>query len=329
MLLLADAEPGTLGLINHVVSRCSSFGGSVVMTRRRSAFTLIELLVVIAIIAILIGLLLPAVQKVREAAARTQCTNNLKQLALACHNHNDTYGFLPNGGQGWWNPPSYISLGTPAIGRNQWAGWGFQVLPFIEQNNLWAGTNAGSIAQAQINAISIPVKTFNCPTRGGPRTISGGSWYGPGGTYPHMMTDYASAFCANGNDGVIQYNSGGATGTDGTTMVQIVDGTSNTLMLGDKCLDLCYLGQFMSDDNEGYTAGWDWDTVRPTSSGPPLRDARWCIGYGQNRFGSSHDAGMQAAMADGSIRTITYATSYNTFYAIGTRTGGEVLGTDF
>jgi hypothetical protein len=144
-----------------------------------------------------------------------------------------------------------------------------------------------------------------------------------------MMTDYASAFCVNGNDGVIQYNSGGGSGIDGTTMVQITDGTSNTLMLGDKCMDRCYLGQFQSDDNEGYTAGWDWDTVRPTSSGPPLQDANWCIGYGQNRFGSAHTAGIQAAMADGSVRTITYSISYGTFYNIGTRSGGEVLGSDW
>jgi len=103
----------------------------------RLGFTLIELLVVIAIIGVLIALLLPAVQKIREAANRTHCANNLKQIGLAVHNFHDTWGSFPNDGNQWYTGVSFdVSLNPQPI-KYQQAGWGFQILPFLEQDNLY------------------------------------------------------------------------------------------------------------------------------------------------------------------------------------------------
>ncbi len=280
-----------------------------VSSRTRSAFTLIELLVVIAIIAILIALLVPAVQKVRESANRTQCSNNLKQIGIACHMHHDNYRTFPSGGTGWWIPPTYIAPGQPATGSAQQGGWAFQILPFIEQTAVWKGGNATSINQCQINAIGARIPTYFCPSRRDPQGVSGGAWYGPGGTYEHGMWDYGGA---NGeNTGAIAY------GYTGRRIADITDGTSGTFLAGDARKDLTYLGQFQSDDNEGYSSGWDHDTIRNTSS-LPLPDTRNGSGWGELRFGSSHTGGLNMLFCDGGVRFITYDVGLSSWQAMGT-----------
>jgi prepilin-type N-terminal cleavage/methylation domain-containing protein len=274
----------------------------------RSAFTLIELLVVIAIIAVLIGLLLPAVQKVREAAARSQCTNNLKQIGLAFHSHHGAYEFFPTGGWDWSTPPTYVN-GVPAVGADQQAGWGFQILPFLEQEMVWNGGGAATDNDRALLAIAQPLKVFFCPSRRGPMTVTYAYPGYLGGTpQVHGLTDYAASNLDN--TGVVrQFKT--------TRIADIKDGTSNTLLVGDKRLNLTNLGQPQPDDNEGYTCGWNEDTMRYTSQQPQPDFMGDPTLFGGKLFGSSHPMRFNVALADGSVRSISYSVTQPVFKALG------------
>ena len=271
----------------------------------RNAFTLVELLVVVAIIGILVGMLMPAVQSVRESARRTECKNNLKQIGLAFHIHHDALRFFPTGGWSWNNPPTYF--GGPLAGAEQKAGWGFQILPYIEGKNVHLSD--------PITAIETPNPVFFCPTRRGPQTVALGDNYDP----PLGVSEVTRALCDYA-----------ASNRQGTGAVQrfkplrfrdMTDGTSNTMVVGEKRLNLSFLGKPQDDDNEGYTAGWNEDTIRRTDE-PPKPDY-FGEGDGEKLFGSSHPATLNLVFVDGSVHSISYSIDPQTFLWIGSRNDGQ------
>jgi prepilin-type N-terminal cleavage/methylation domain-containing protein len=293
--------------------------------RTQTGFTLIELLVVIAIIAILIGMLLPAVQKVREAAARTKCQNNLKQLGLAWHNFHDAFGYLPLAGKNICDPPidpsavaNCTNPPTPNWGccsplnRSEWS-WTYYILPFIEQDNTFH-SNSNSLIY------STPVPTMYCPSRRAPVTYGG-----------LAKVDYAGCSGSNGSNGMLV-----RTGQSKLRFpASIPDGTSNTIMLGEKQLNDTKLG-LTYDDNEAYVApGWDSEIFRLGSATYPPRHDRYHPSYtnidpyvGSDQFGSAHPMGFNACMGDGSLRHVRYNVNVEIFRRACVRDDGLVFNND-
>lgn len=280
--------------------------------RLRCAFTLVELLVVISIIGVLVSLLLPAVQAAREAARRTECANHLKHLALGFHHHHDSQGFFPSGGWDWDAPPAYMGT-LPVTGAEQKAGWGFQVLPYLEAGHV---SDAGALA-----AVGTALPTFFCPSRRSPQTVTLADNYSPpltgttGTPVERALCDYAAS--NREQTGVVQrYRP--------VTIAEITDGTSQTLLIGEKRLNRRYLGQPQDDDNEGYTVGWNEDTIRRTDE-PPAPDHLALTGDGEKLFGSSHPGVFHATLADGSVRAIPFTIAKDVFKALGGKRDGEVI----
>jgi len=304
------------------------------MVRSHRGFTLVELLVVIAIIGILVALLLPAIQSAREAARRTQCVNHLKQIGLGFQNHHDTYKYFPSGGVNWTFPPDYDGAsggtppGAPWIAPKQRAGWGFQILQFTEQQTVWEGSGATTKDAAQIAAIGTTVPFYFCPSRRPPQAFRGGSWYGPAGTYDYAQCDYAASQ-GTGNNGVVVAvadvaGAGAWSGQGPITTAAVRDGTSNTILVGEKRLNQVGLGNFQGDDNEGYTSGWDHDVIRRTDR-EPRPDPNAAGAWGEERFGSAHPAGFQVVLADGSVRFLSYDIDLTNFSRMGQRSDGETV----
>ncbi len=277
--------------------------------RRREGFTLIELLVVIAIIAILIALLVPAVQKVRESAARIQCANNLKQIGLACHNYHDVYKKFPTAGDN--GPTGCCSADSGIVARYSWT---YHILPFIEQDPLY------KIGQTNLTTLrTSPVAIYYCPSRRDVRLYLGVA-----------KCDYAGNEGSNNNNGAFIRTSAGT-----TRMGLLTDGTSNTLLVAESRVHLSYLdnggGQCCSDNEDPYVSGYGDDVGRRVST-PPEPDVRdpsiptqtSCDG----KFGSSHSGGLNVVLCDGSVRFISFSVSALTWQNLGIRNDGQTVSLD-
>jgi prepilin-type N-terminal cleavage/methylation domain-containing protein len=289
----------------------------------RRAFTLIELLVVIAIIAILMGLLMPAVQKVREAANRAKCTNNLKQIALACVNYEVARGHLP---------PSRLAGETQS--------WAWLILPELEQGNLYNLWPVGApIYELTTTAfLETAVPTYFCPSRRQPgQHTARGFDQGMGCVLPTSVggavADYAAAVGTTGDDGDPKYvdlpgyvpPTGAFVYLKGLRVADLKDGTSHTFLFGEKHIPL---EQFAARP-------WDCNTYDAHNIGCSTRSAGPGFPIAQARndprvlFGSAHPGVCLFAFADGGVRPVRAALDEYRLGLLAHRDDGQVPPADY
>ena len=280
-----------------------------VPVRKRKAFTLIELLVVIAIIAILIALLLPAVQQAREAARRTQCKNNLKQLGLALHNYHDTFLVFP---------PAYFGV-WGGSGTN-WA-WGGSVLPYIDQAPLYNVINFGNIPAHDAGANSTilaamqqPLAAFRCPSDKAKGTNSAwvfrGGWNAGGvatATSNYILSNHSNTNKRDGSANGVFGNANAALGC--ISIKDISDGTSNTLAIGERAWQLNGVQfnaalLFGANDTDENATSYGTSTV--------VGAGGWTMNSDARGFSSPHEGGGQFLLCDGSVRFISENINHNT-----------------
>ncbi len=321
--------------------------------RTRIAFTLVELLVVITIIGILIGLLLPAVQSAREAARRLQCANHLKQLGLACLNHEATHGYFPTGGWGW----GFVGEPERGFDTKQPGGWAFNILPYLEQQalrDMGMGLSGQARTDAIVERIATPIAAMNCPSRR--RSM----------TYPDKRVNvpYRTASCDKifatragrtdyainaGDHSTTKLTAGPLTVAEGdalaagswpdmsdrngiahqrsqVTVAEIRDGTSNTYLIGEKYLNPDdYTTGSDEADNENLYVGVDNDHYRFTHPGfgvPRVDRSGTAL---SSIFGSAHPSGWQAVLCDGSVRSLSYSIDPAIHSRLGNRRDGEAI----
>lgn len=308
----------------------------------KSGFTLVELLVVITIIAILIALLLPAVQMAREAARKIECNNHIKELALACITHEQQHKILPTGGWGYW------WFGDPDRGfdHHQPGGWVYNILPFIDQavlHDVGSGMTTAAKRNELIKVAQTPLNVLHCPTRRQPilypntytpdnmNAVPNGlaartDYAGNGGTY-FDSNDFWRFPWGIGNDPVLidtpSFTWPSVKGFNGVFyptsevhLYDIIDGASNTYLIGEKYLNAdAYMDGSDPADNNAIYDGYDWDHIRwspayidsngkkhysylPSQDTPGWSD--------QIMFGSAHPTSFNMSLCDGSVRTVSY-----------------------
>lgn len=296
-------------------------GDAIARPRRLDGFSLVELLATIAIIGLLIALLLPAIQSARESARRVSCANNLRQCGIATLSYVQSQGGFPHCG----GVP-------PKTGRDLW-GWGWHLLPFLEQMALVTNPNDSFVT-------SQAIPSYFCPSRRPPTSIRGGYW-APGNPLTGML-DYA------GNGGSVQYwyAPGGGTPGDGVfvpwggilpmTPAHIRDGLSNTALFGEKCMNIRYcMTDSQPDDDIGYSVHFQDDNIRMASNKgyvgivPDFFGPQYSPAANNMRntwlFGSSHPGVTQFVMCDGALRAIENEISGTTLKQLCARNDGQVV----
>ena len=305
-----------------------------VRPNKSRGFTLIELLVVIAIIAILIALLLPAVQQAREAARRTQCKSNLKQIGIAIHNYSDTFGSFPPG------CISATNSADPPSGPQQW-GWGVFIMPMIEQDNLYTtldptnrtlvdtlndtnpndGTPDRTIVQTRIEVYRCPSDRTKDTVQGTPQTVDFDGTAATGTNFFGGTSNYVGAGAFAALD-IIEHPSGPLYRNSATTFADMIDGSSNTFLVGEKDFD-CSAGVWAGVRNDGGPGprGINYVTGRvsiPLNFKSQRTGNNSCV----EGFSSSHPGGAQFLFGDGAVAFISENINFSNSNAnVGDSTG--------